>query len=486
MVWPRGILMRGLLAGALAAALGAGAFLAYVSWYVGTDRILPGVQVGRIPVGGLPVAQARQRLTGNELWRPPVLAGGPGAAGGTPLGGTGGASPQQGEMARLRHQEQVWSLPVAEVGPDPEEAVDRAAAIGRSGPVWQRARIFLVGLVHGHLVHVEPSHQHEPDLESHLARIAAELEQQPTDARYDFETDTLTEEQPGQRLDLQASLEEIRRAKEAGRQEADLVVLSVEPEVKRADVAQARQHQIASYSTRILAADPGRVQNITMAVEKISGTVIRPGQTFSFNEVVGPRDAANGWAQAAELYQGEFVMGYGGGICQVSSTLYNTVLLAGIEVRERYHHDRPLAYIDPGRDATVAWELLDFRFRNNLPGSVILGARVLPGSPQKIEVTLNASRPAEDGRIYLEQGDVRYFPPEMEEVLDPTLPGDVREVVDEGHYGIEVKLYRVFREGGKERRELVSHDHYQPKNGKVRVGVGNAPGSDRLLDPGLH
>jgi vancomycin resistance protein YoaR len=326
----------------------------------------------------------------------------------------------------------------------------------------------------------------EPALRRRLEAIKREVDRPARDAVYQFETGTVLPEEPGQSLDVAASLDAIRRALRQGRPEAALIVHPMAPAVRGVDLAQAGQHQLARFTTPILAADPGRVQNISIALRKISGTALKPGQVFSFNGVVGPRDAAHGWRPAKELYQGEFVLGYGGGICQVSSTLYNAVLLAGLEVAERYHHDRPLQYIAPGRDATVAWEVLDFRFRNNTHAPILIRGQILPGSPRQIEIALYGPRPPAGGVITLETADVQYLPPVLEEVLDPTLPAGVREVVDEGHAGIEVKTYRIFDEGGRRRRELVSADRYQPKPGKVRVGVGNAPGSERLLQPGVR
>ena len=334
---PRQIVARGLFLGVVAALLGAGTFFGYVAWYTGTDRILPGVTVGRTPVGGLAEGEARQRLAvGDAVWRPPVLAGGPGAAGGNPIGGTGGIGPQLApqrtvpDVARLRWHDQTWELPLRDVGavPDLGEAVRSAANLGRQGPIWHRARTFADILLHGHQVPLEPSFKEER-LRRELEQIAAKVNRPAADARYDFETDTLTDEVSGQELDLQESLAMVRQAVLAGQKEVELAVKPVQPLVRKRDLANARQHQIARFTTKIFAADAGRVHNIQMAMKKISGVVIGPGQVFSFNGVVGPRDQEHGWAQANELYQGEFVMGYGGGICQVSSTLWVVYSLMG-------------------------------------------------------------------------------------------------------------------------------------------------------------
>lgn len=505
---PRTILIRGVTLGLLAAMLSAGAFLAYVMWYTRTDRILPGVHIGPMNVGGLVRREASQRLMNGVSWRPPVLAGGVGAAGGQPVEGSvvpgsGGAKGLSGpiglapEPARqpestppaleLRALGLTWLLDRAEVGPEPDvqAAVREALAIGRQGSGLDRVRAFVTGWVHGYQVPV-PVHLREEPIRERLDEIARQIAKPPADATYDFVTDTLTPDTAGQELDLITGLEVVRKAILLEQPVVDLPIRPVLAAVQAKDLASARQYQIAHFTTPILAADPGRVHNISMAVRKISGVMLKPGQIFSFNEVVGPRDAKHGWAQAKEIYQGEFVLGYGGGICQVSSTLYNSVLLAGLQVKERYHHDRPLQYVRPGRDATVAWNLLDFRFRNSIDVPILLGARILPGQPQRIEVTLHAPRPLGGEPIGIEEADVKYLPPDMVEILDNQLAEGERKVVDEGHYGLEIKIYRVFGEGERKRRELVSHDRYQPKAGKVRVGVGNGPGSKRLLDPGLQ
>ena len=483
---PRTILIRGVTLGLLAAMLSAGAFLAYVIWYTQTDRIIPGVHVGRINVGGLARSEASQQLASGGRALPPVLTG---ATAGEPLEGPVAAAPPESAppALELRALGQTWLLDRAEVGPEPDvqTAVREALAIGRQGSALERARAFVAGWLHGYQVPV-PVHLREEPIRERLEEIAGEIARPPVDATYDFLTDTLTPDMAGQELDLTTSLEVVRKAILLEQPAVDLAVRPVLAAVQAKDLARARQYQIARFTTPILAADPGRVHNISMAVRKISGVMLKPGEIFSFNEVVGPRDAKNGWAQAKEIYQGEFVLGYGGGICQVSSTLYNSVLLAGLQVKERYHHDRPLQYIRPGRDATVAWDLLDFRFQNSLDVPILMGARILPGQPQHIEVTLHAPRPLGGGPITIEEADVQYLPPGMVEIFDSQLAEGEREVVDEGHYGIEIKIYRAFGEGQQKRRELVSHDRYEPKAGKVRVGVGNGPGSERLLDPGLQ
>lgn len=475
----RQILFRGVLFGVLAAVLGAGAFLAYVDWYTRGDRLVPGVTIGRVAVGGLTSRQASQQLVAVHREGEAVLAGDPAAEANLLF--------TRNPVTYLRWNERAWPVDHAgvETPPDLASALEAARKLGRTGSIWRRTQAFVAGALHGYRIPLE-ARLDEEKLGREIHAIAREIDRAPVDARYDIDSDTVAIDRPGRQLDFEASLAVARAAILAKSESTELIIRTVPASVTHADLEAARQFRVARFATPILAADPGRVHNISMAVRKISGFVLKPGQEFSFNEIVGPRDASHGWAPAKELYQGEFVMGYGGGICQVSSTLYNTVLLGGLEIKQRFHHSRPLQYVAPGRDATVAWNTLDFRFRNSTGAPLMVGARVLPGSPQQIEVSLYAPHRVPEGRISIEVTDLRYFPPEMEESLDARMPAGERLVTDEGHYGIEVKVYRVFHDGGRKRRELVSHDNYLPKSGKVRVGVGNAPGVERLLNPGLQ
>ena len=123
--------------------------------------------------------------------------------------------------------------------------------------------------------------------------------------------------------------------------------------------------KICSYTTYYKTSQYNRTVNLTLATKAINGAVVQPGETFSFNNTVGPRTAARGYKVAIVYSGGKMVYGIGGGICQVSSTLYNTVLNGGFQVVERWQHSLPVSYVPSGKDATVSWGSADFRFKNN-------------------------------------------------------------------------------------------------------------------------
>lgn len=122
---------------------------------------------------------------------------------------------------------------------------------------------------------------------------------------------------------------------------------------------------VASYTTYFNRADLGRNKNIELSARAIHNVIVGSGDYFSFNTIVGPRDEANGYQPAPEIINKKVVMGIGGGICQTSSTLFNAVDQIPIKYVERHHHSLDVGYVPKGRDATVSYDTLDFRFQNS-------------------------------------------------------------------------------------------------------------------------
>lgn len=124
---------------------------------------------------------------------------------------------------------------------------------------------------------------------------------------------------------------------------------------------------IASFSTKIYIKDSARQNNISLTSSKLNGTIVKPGETFSFCNTVGKATASEGY-EKADIYdsEGNIIQGYGGGNCQVSSTLYNAVLTSpNLSVLERHEHSRKVIYVETGKDAAVSYGNIDFKFRND-------------------------------------------------------------------------------------------------------------------------
>ncbi len=131
--------------------------------------------------------------------------------------------------------------------------------------------------------------------------------------------------------------------------------------------AATRETSLASYSTKFNHKIKAKNTNITLAAESINNIIVYPNETFSYNETVGPTTKNRGYKMARTFFKGQDTKGYGGGVCQVSSTLYNAVLDAGLEVKERHPHSKQVEYVPEDRDAATSYGGIDFKFVNNKP-----------------------------------------------------------------------------------------------------------------------
>jgi vancomycin resistance protein YoaR len=152
------------------------------------------------------------------------------------------------------------------------------------------------------------------------------------------------------------------------------------PRVNAELLASIRRNEVGAFITHFRKNNRERTSNIVLAAEAINNTVVFPGETFSFNQTVGKRTKERGYLPAPIIVKGELSEGIGGGICQVSSTLFNAVDQAGVQIIERYSHSRSVPYVKPGRDATVSWYGPDFSFRNNYQQPLLISAKVVEGS----------------------------------------------------------------------------------------------------------
>lgn len=157
----------------------------------------------------------------------------------------------------------------------------------------------------------------------------------------------------------------------------EIPMLTVYPKVDSELLGNIRSKRIGRYVTSFNTSNKKRTNNITLAAKAINNYVVFPGEIFSFNRVVGKRTATKGYLKAKVIVRGEFSEDIGGGICQVSSTLFNAVDNAGLKILQRFSHSRKVPYIPPGRDATVSWYGPDFSFKNKYNQPVLIQAKIL-------------------------------------------------------------------------------------------------------------
>lgn len=214
-----------------------------------------------------------------------------------------------------------------------------------------------------------------PELIEKLEQMAQELYRPPRNAYLDRETGVIVEETPGQKLDVLRTAESVMQAPPHVAIPPHLVEL--DPKITAAHYRKVNR-VTGSFITWIGPGNGGRATNIILATRSLNNYLLFPGEVFSFNRANGPRTAERGYQPAPIIVGNTVVPGLGGGVCQVSTTLYNAVLEAGLEVVERYPHSLPVGYVPPGRDATIS-DYLDFKFRNNTDGLVLIKSAVSGG-----------------------------------------------------------------------------------------------------------
>lgn len=226
---------------------------------------------------------------------------------------------------------------------------------------------------------------------------------------------------------------------------------------------------LATYSTNFSVRNVSRTTNIKLASAKINGTVLMPGDTFSYNTTVGKRTAAAGFKSAAVYAGGEVTTGIGGGICQVSSTLYNSVLLSNLEIVERYNHGFNPGYVPAGRDATVSWGGPDFKFKNSRKYPIKIVSSVSGGT---ITTKIFGTKEENEYEVEVQSYITGYIQYKTINKNDATLNVGQTKVIESGSNGCKAVCYRILKQNGNViSKKLLSSDTYNPHNRIVAVGT---------------
>lgn len=278
-------------------------------------------------------------------------------------------------------------------------------------------------------------------------------------------------EEPGVKLDVDGSIKLIQPALESSAPEPiSLPLVTATPHVTTADL-KGIEGEVGRYQTHY-GETGNRARNIANACSRINGTVLKPGDIFSYNKIVGPRESSNGFRIAPVIIRGKLEPGLGGGVCQTSSTLYNAVLMSGLKVVRRTHHAFPVHYLPAGRDATVAYGSIDFQFQNDTETPIAVAADGTDG-----RVLMRIFGKKVPGRVIrIDRTSVSSWDPPVQTVTDQSLPAGKHRTEESGHAGHRVKVWRVVKVNGQlVKRELLSSDHYDAFPRVVAVGAGAAP-----------
>lgn len=246
----------------------------------------------------------------------------------------------------------------------------------------------------------------------------------------------------------------------------------VEPSVKVADLdAELFKDVLSTFSTTYNETEKNRVQNLTVASERCNSTIVYPGEVFSFHKTIGTRTIANGYALGHSFAAGGKVVNtVGGGICQISSTLYNIVLKADLEIVERKNHGLYVEYAEPSLDATIAEGSIDFRFKNNRKSPIKIESEVKNGV---VKMSILGMKQSDDPIIELESVVLETLEPKTIRENDSTMLEGTTKVVQSPVKGYKSEAYRIEKDsnGNVVSRTLISKDTYAATNEIIKVGT---------------
>ncbi|MGI6192039.1 MAG: VanW family protein [Christensenellales bacterium] len=334
-------------------------------------------------------------------------------------------------------------------------------------------------------------------LKDAVLQLAQELNVEPVDASYTYDRSVegrfvYNDGVKGRLVDGEALFEAVSAYVAAGdfSQPCQAPFTEVEPSVTVEDVK--RLTAVVSTATSSFAkgsyAAKNRVFNIEKALGLIDGYVLNPGEEFSFNTVLGPRYTSHGWKLAGAINNGKSVEEPGGGVCQVSSTTFNAVLLADLTIVERAPHSWPLSYLPAGQDATINTGTQDFIFKNNRETPVIIGADI---DTKKKEMTITIyGEPLPDGqyiKLVSKKTDTIKQPADEVVVVKSMAPG-TSVVEREGRSGSRYETYKEYyaADGTLIKRELAYKTTYRAISTIIHKGPDAAPTGSVIDDHGTE
>ena len=312
-----------------------------------------------------------------------------------------------------------------------------------------------------------PTEDVEPE-EINLEQIRNEIYKEPQDAY--IETNPTTVHTHVNGVDFAISMEEAQEIISEDKEEYVIPLKITVPEKTLADLGEeAFPDELATYSTRYDPTNRNRSNNLEISAEKINGTIVMPGETFSYNQVVGERTIAEGYKEAGAYAGGRVVQDVGGGICQTSSTLYNAVLLANLEIVDRSNHQFLTSYVPAGRDATVAWGAIDFQFKNTREYPIKIEASVENGV---CTMSIYGIKEETEYEVVIQPVVLSYIPYSTIYEDDPTLEEGEEVVEQSGYTGCTSETYRIIKLNGEViSKTLLSKDTYDPMTRIIRRGT---------------
>ena len=301
-----------------------------------------------------------------------------------------------------------------------------------------------------------------------LDKIYSEIHTEPQNAYYTQNPFTLYPHVNG--IDFAISMEEAKKILEENKEEYIIPLKITHPEITTDKIgSEGFPDLLAEFSTNYNPGAKDRTTNLKLASNKINNTVVLPGETFSYNKVVGKRTTAAGYKEAPSYAGGKVVNDIGGGICQITSTLYNAVVFANLDIVSRSNHQFVPSYVKAGRDATVVYGAIDFKFKNTRKYPIKIKSTVSGGVAR---VQIYGMKEETEYKVKIETKITGSIPRQTVYEDDPTLEKGKEKVEQKGHNGTYSEAYKVVYLNGKVvSRTLLSKDKYNQMSTIIKRGT---------------
>lgn len=426
-----------------------------VSNQLNSDKIIEGVRIGGIEVGGMTQEEAEKAVTEHmeKLQKRPVT---------------------------INIVEEQLQSTAEELGfsCDAKDSVEQAWQVGKSGSFFSRLKML------GKVETGDKDFKIERTVDETILR--SYIEEQCT--KFDIKAKNsklklvngkfkATKSHNGREIQVDDTVTVLSSAllKDASEKELEVtaVVKVTKAKYTKEQVAKCKD-LLGSYSTSYATSTAARANNVRTAANYINGTIIYPGKTFSVIKTIKDRTVENGYQAAPEYSSGKVVEGIGGGVCQVSTTLYNAVINAELKIVERAPHSMVVAYVAVSRDAAIAGDYKDFKFKNNTNAPIYIAASA-DGGTLSFKIYGEETRPS-NREIKFESKILETIQPgEAKITEDPSLPSSYRSVTQSAHVGYRAELWKIVYEDGVETdRVQVNSSVYNAEPEHITVGKQNA------------
>ncbi|MDU5569701.1 MAG: VanW family protein [Peptoniphilus harei] len=357
-----------------------------------------------------------------------------------------------------------------------EDAINKAYSYGRSDDLFYNYLDIIKGYIFKKNF-VAKADIDDAKREEVILNIGNKIFKKPVDAHPVINEDgsvTIKDSEIGRYMDINEA-KDLINLDILHEDKIELPVYKTEPKIY-SNYYDGIDKKLGDFETDYSSSVKNRKENIRLAASKFNNMKLNPGDEISFNDVVGEISEKTGFKSATVIVGGEYESGIGGGICQVSTTLYNSLILSDLEITERHNHSRPIHYVDLGTDAAVARGYKDLKFKNNTNNPILI---LSEANGEKLNFKVLGNGSDRDYEVKIIPQLLGTVSPGVDTIYSDALPEGESTVRESGARGYSYKTYKeIIKNGEVVEKKEISKSYYLPKDKVVVVGTGTTNDDD--------